>query len=109
MLLPAMTKFVLMIGRNPIPIVIPFVLALVGLFVAWAIMQRTSQGRRMWAWLLYGVPLIGTLVRAARLAAFADLLAVLVEYELPLPEAFQLEIGRASCRERGWSEERGGE
>ena len=45
--------------------------------------------------MLYGVPLLGTLVRAARLAAFADLLAVLVEYELPLPEAFLL-AGAAS-------------
>src|SRR5207248_3257493 len=76
MRLPLVTEWVLMIGRNPIPIFIPFVLALLGLVVAWAIMRRTSQGRRLWAWMLYGVPLLGTLVRAARLAAFADLLAV---------------------------------
>jgi type II secretory pathway component PulF len=35
------------------------------------------------------------LIRSARLAAFTDLLAILVDHELPLPEAFRL-AGEAS-------------
>ena len=41
---------------------------------------------------------IGMLIRSARLAAFADLLAVLVEYEMPLPEAFRLAARRRATR-----------
>src|SRR5262249_31940553 len=35
-------------------------------------------------------PILGTLIRSARLAAFTELLAILVDYGLPLPRAFQL-------------------
>jgi type IV pilus assembly protein PilC len=96
MRLPWATEWVLAIGRNPIPVMTPIVLALVGLLVVWAILRPTQQGRRLWAWVLYSVPLVGTLIRAARLSAFADLMAVLVEYELPLPEAFRLAGGATS-------------
>src|SRR5262249_14996238 len=44
---------------------------------------------------VYALPMIGTLIRSARLAAFTDLLAILVDYEIPLPRAFQL-AGQAS-------------
>src|SRR5207248_6386656 len=36
MRLPLLTEWVLTIGRNPLPVAIPVVLALVALFVAWA-------------------------------------------------------------------------
>jgi type II secretory pathway component PulF len=97
MKLPLVTEIVLAIGRYPVRIVVvPVTAALGGLFILWASLRTTERGRRLWARMAYGVPLLGTLIRAARLAAFADLLAVLVEYELPLPEAFLLAGGASS-------------
>jgi type II secretory pathway component PulF len=90
MKLPPVTEFVLEIGRHPIPvIVVPAGIAL-GLFTAWLALRSTEHGRQLIARLVYGVPVIGTLIRAARLAAFADLLAILVEQEMPLPQAVRL-------------------
>jgi type II secretory pathway component PulF len=48
-----------------------------------------------WANFIYSIPVFGTLVRAARLAAFTELLGILVDNQLPLPEAFLL-AGQAS-------------
>jgi general secretion pathway protein F len=36
------------------------------------------------------LPVAGTLIRSARLAAFSDLLSILVTHSIPLPEAFRL-------------------
>src|SRR5207245_1643818 len=55
----------------------------------------TETGRRRWASWVYAVPIVGTLLRAARLAAFTELLAILIDYKLPLPRAFGL-AGAAS-------------
>jgi type II secretory pathway component PulF len=93
MRLPMLTEWVLTIGRYPIQVLTPLVLALLGLLIVWMVLRPTRKGQRLWAWVLYSIPLVGTLVRAARLSAFADLMAVLVEYELPLPEAFRLAGG----------------
>jgi type II secretory pathway component PulF len=41
------------------------------------------------------LPVVGPLVRSARLAAFTDLLGILVDYGLSLPRAFEL-AGEAS-------------
>ena len=41
------------------------------------------------------IPLLGTLIRSTRLAAFTELLGILVDHGVPLPEAFQL-AGEAS-------------
>jgi type II secretory pathway component PulF len=90
MRLPALSEWVLAVGRHPLYVAVPVGAALAGLAVTWVVLQASERGRRAWAWLLYAVPVVGTLIRSARLAAFADLLAVLVEYELPLPEAFHL-------------------
>jgi type II secretory pathway component PulF len=95
MRLPMLTEGVLMVGRNPVPLVVVPIALAAGLVLAWALLRATPRGRQTWARLIYSVPVIGTLVRSARLAAFADLLAVLVEYELPLPEAFRM-AGEAS-------------
>lgn len=96
MRLPAMTEVALSIGRHPfLTIVLPIGLVVGGVLLTRFILQRTEPGRRLWARLLYSLPIIGTLFRAARMAAFADLLAVLVEFQLPLPEAFRL-AGEAS-------------
>src|SRR5262249_7571682 len=75
--------------------VLPVVGTLVALIVVRFGMQATVEGRRLWARIVYALPLFGTLVRSARLAAFTDLLAILVDNEIPLPEAFRL-AGEAS-------------
>src|SRR5439155_5322729 len=85
MRLPWLTEWLLAIGRNPIPVMTPVVLVLVALLITWVVLRPTRQGQRLWAWVLYSIPLVGTLIRAARLSAFADLMAVLVEHVLPLP------------------------
>src|SRR5262249_21721800 len=96
MRLPAVTEFVLTVGRHPAPILFPTAVAVAWVMLMWLVLRLTARGRRMWAWMLYTVPVAGTLIRAARLSCFADLLAVLIEYELPLPEAFRL-AGAASA------------
>jgi type II secretory pathway component PulF len=53
-------------------------------------LKHTERGRRAWARFVYAVPIIGTLIRSSRLAAFTDLLGILVDHGLPLPEAFGL-------------------
>jgi type IV pilus assembly protein PilC len=88
--LPAVTEGILFLGRYPLPAIgIPVALAF-GATVAWFVLRWSQHGRQLRARIVYSVPVAGTLIRSARMAAFADLLAVLVEYELPLPEAFRL-------------------
>jgi type II secretory pathway component PulF len=90
MQLPPVTQAVLWLGRNPfITLAVPATIVAF-LLLAWLLMRMTDRGRQGLAQITYAVPVVGTLVRSARLAAFADLMAVLVEYELPLPEAFRL-------------------
>lgn len=96
MRLPLPTEIALAIGRHPfLTIVLPIGAVVFGILFFWLVLRRTERGQRLWARLLYSVPIVGTLFRAARLAAFADLLAVLIEFQLPLPEAFRL-AGEAS-------------
>jgi type II secretory pathway component PulF len=96
MTLPAMTSIVLAIGRRPLlTIVLPIGLIVVTALLLWLVLGRTNRGRRIWALIVYSVPVVGTLIRGARLAAFSELLAVLVDFEMPLPEAFRL-AGAAS-------------
>lgn len=94
--LPALTEAVLAVGRRPGAFLVAPVLAVLGVLVlARAALAGTERGRCWWARAVYTLPVVGTLVRAARLAAFTDLLAILVDYGLPLPRAFQL-AGAAS-------------
>jgi type IV pilus assembly protein PilC len=96
MTLPWITECVLSIARDPVENVLrPLAIFGGGLLVAWALFYFTTPGRRARLWLVYRVPLVGTLIRAARMTAFTELLALLVEHEVPLPEAFRL-AGRAS-------------
>ncbi len=95
MRLPLVTEFVLKIGRHPfVALGLPIAL-LAGAMLLWGLLRMSPHGRMVWTRIVYSIPVIGTLIRSARLAAFADLLAVLVEYEMPLPEAFRL-AGEAS-------------
>ena len=93
---PFATVVVLFLARNALWIFIPpavvFVLA-VAVERWW--LRRTVAGRILWARTIYALPLMGTLFRSARLAAFVDLLAILVEQKVPLHEAILL-AGQAS-------------
>ncbi len=97
MTLPSLTLAVLALGRQPLElIVLPFLVVICGIILLRWIMGSTEAGRFAWAQALYTVPLVGTLIRSARLAAFTELLAILVDHDIPLPEAFRL-AGTASA------------
>ena len=96
MKLPLLTEMLLSLGRNPIEwIVLPLAILIALLVGCWAASRFTARGRRVWIRFVYLIPLVGSLMRAARLAAFTDLLGMLVEYGVPLPTAFRL-AGAAS-------------
>ena len=93
--IPWVTRVVLSIADAPLivgGVFLAVLLAIIGLVVA----SRVSPAARYTiARGFYGIPLVGTVVRSARLAAFAELLAILVEFEVPMPEAFRI-AGQAS-------------
>jgi type II secretory pathway component PulF len=96
MRLPAVTEAVFAVCRRPGAFLLAPVLAVLGvLLLARAALGGTEWGRCAWARAVYALPIVGALIRAARLAAFTDLLAILVDYGLPLPRAFEL-AGAAS-------------
>jgi type II secretory pathway component PulF len=89
--LPAITKVAIEIGDHPLPFyVLPPLGIALALLMAKISLRATEGGRRAWTRFVYALPLIGTLVRSARLAAFADLLGLLVDHGMPLPEAFRM-------------------
>jgi type II secretory pathway component PulF len=88
--LPGVTKFLIGVSHHIWEILaIPLVLIVV-IFVVRLFLKHTDRGRRAWARFVYAVPVVGTLIRSSRLAAFTDLLGILVDHGLPLPEAFGL-------------------
>jgi type II secretory pathway component PulF len=94
--LPWVTRFVLAVCQRPGACLVAPILAVLGtLLVTRAALAGTEKGRCYWTSAVYALPIIGTLVRAARLVAFTDLLAILVDHGLPLPQALQL-AGEAS-------------
>lgn len=91
MRLPLVTEIVFWIARHPIELfVIP--LGALGLILVIVIVAAKSseRGRLALARFVYSLPMVGTLLRSARLAAFTDLLGILVDHEVPLPEALRL-------------------
>jgi len=91
MKLPWISEVVLWIGQHPFKIIVLPLLLLVAAILAerfW--LHRTPAGRRLWTSVIYLLPIVGTLLRSARLAAFTDLLGILVEQGIPLPEALRL-------------------
>jgi type II secretory pathway component PulF len=91
MKLPWITEQVLIIARHPVAaILIPVLGVSFGLLLLNLAVGYSGGGQATWARFIYSLPIVGTLIRAARLAAFADLLSIMVEFELPLPEAFRL-------------------
>jgi type II secretory pathway component PulF len=93
--LPAITVAVLWLAAHPEAILIPLLVIGGSLLVYRLIAALSEWGRLMWARSLYTVPVFGTMIRAARLASFSELLAILVDQAVPLPEAFRL-AGEAS-------------
>lgn len=93
---PPTTRLAIILGSHPILFfVMPPAIVIGTLFVCWLWLRRTPNGQRRWSQLLYSIPIAGTLVRSARMAAYTELLGILVRFEVPLPEAIQL-AGRAS-------------
>lgn len=89
--LPWLTEVAMRFGRKPgVMILVPLGLVAFCLLLAYLSTRFTERGRYRAAEILYSVPLIGTLVHSARMAAFTELLAILVDHSLPLPEAFEL-------------------
>ena len=94
--LPAVTRFILLFGEYPFELLcVPAMIFVGSLTVGWMFCQLTPWGRRAWSQFIYLIPLLGTLIRSARMAAFTDLLGMLVEYGIPLPAALRL-AGAAS-------------
>jgi general secretion pathway protein F len=91
MKLPWISEIVLWVGQHPLEVVVlPLVLLVAAVLAERLWLSRTPEGRRLWAKVLYLLPIVGTLLRSARLAAFTDLLGILVEQGIPLPEALRL-------------------
>lgn len=91
MKLPWLTELAIQFSRHPTTyLVIPLAVIFGGPILLWFFLRFTESGRRTWARLVYAVPVVGTLIRSARLAAFTDLLAILVDHDIPLPEGFRL-------------------
>jgi type II secretory pathway component PulF len=91
MKLPLISEMVLWVGRHPLPVVaVPLLLVIALVLVERLWLNRTPQGQRRWTRIVYALPVVGTLLRSARLAAFSDLLGILVEQGVPLPEAMRL-------------------
>jgi type II secretory pathway component PulF len=97
MKLPRVTEIVITLSHVPWEyFVLPPLLLVALLFMARLVLLLSPAGRRLWARWVYAIPLVGTLLRSARLANFTELLAILVEHSVPLPEAFRLAGAAAS-------------
>jgi type II secretory pathway component PulF len=86
--LPLLTQIMINISHHPLPVFGVPLGAVAALVFARLFMSRTGKGWRAWTRFVYAMPLMGTLLRSARLAAFTDLLGILVDYGTPLPDAF---------------------
>jgi type II secretory pathway component PulF len=96
MALPHVTNWLLVLSARPLEyFVYPAIALVVGFFLLRFFIRGTERGRCLWARFVYSLPLVGTLIRSARLSAFTELLAILVEHGMPLPRAFHL-AGQAS-------------
>src|SRR5205085_1317051 len=88
---PWMTEMVLTVSRYPMfCLVLPAAIFLSGLVFLKFRYSYSEYHRCLWASTIYNIPLVGTLIRSARLSAFTDLLAILVDHEVPLTDAFRL-------------------
>jgi general secretion pathway protein F len=89
--LTVMSEIAFWLARNWLWVFVVPPAVLIGGLLAWRqILRTTEAGSVRWAKFLYGIPVIGPLFQRAQLAAFVDLLAILVRREVPMPEAFSL-------------------
>ena len=94
--MPAITQIALLLCAHPfLYVVAPIAWIVGGVFFFWLITRGTPVGRRLFNRLAYSLPLWGVLLRSVRMASFSELLALLIEYEVPLPEAISL-AGRST-------------
>jgi len=93
--LPYVTQLAFDVSRNSETVLIVGIILIGGFAFAVAAAQCTQYGREVLAQVVCRLPLIGAVIRSARLAGFCDLLGMLVEYGVPLPTAFGL-AGSAS-------------
>ncbi len=95
--MPVLTQVLIFVGQHPLQLlVLPIVVVVVVLLgVRWAL-RAGANGRVLWARFIYATPMFGTLIRSARLAAFTDLLAILVDESVPLPEGLRLAAAASS-------------
>lgn len=97
MKLPVFSEMVLWAGKHTLLIFgVPILLVIAVVLAERLWLNRTPEGRRLSARFVYAIPIAGTLVRSARLAAFTDLLGILVEQGVPLPEALRLSAQASS-------------
>jgi type II secretory pathway component PulF len=89
--LPLIAEVMLFIGSHLLQtVVFPLLFILITiLFARWGL-RSSRQGRMTWARFVYSVPIVGGLIRSARLAAFTDLLGIMVDKAVPLPEGLRL-------------------
>lgn len=100
MQLPWITQVLFTLSHYPAYVIVAPLVLLVGYLVGVRLfLRRNERGRRVWANWVYAVPLVGTLLRSARLAAFTELLSILVENSVPLPEALRLAGASAGDRD----------
>jgi type IV pilus assembly protein PilC len=96
MRLPLLTTALIDISRHALGLFfLPLALVVVCVILFKLTVGLTAWGRRAWAQSLYALPIVGTLLRSARLAGFTDLLGILVDHKVPLPEAYVM-AGQAS-------------
>ena len=88
--LPFLTQLIFDLSHHVWIIYLPVLVPVAGVVLFRFILCRTEEGRIKWCRMLYAIPCLGTLLRSARLAAFTDLLGILVRNAIPLPEALRL-------------------
>ena len=95
--LPLITQLLVFVGQHPFQVLVMPIVAVLALFlgVRWAF-STLANGRLIWARFIYGLPIFGTLIRSARLAAFTELLAIMADESVPLPEGLRLAAAASS-------------
>jgi type II secretory pathway component PulF len=91
MQLPYFTQVLVFVSKNSLyTLVLPFCFLLVAFLTERWWLRSTKAGRRLWTRIVYAMPGFGTVVRASQLTAFTELLSILIEQSVPLPEAMRL-------------------
>jgi type II secretory pathway component PulF len=94
---PVITRLLIFVGNHPLEtLMLPTVIIIGGLATVWVMLRASWRGRVIWARCVYALPLVGSLIRSARLAAFADTLGILVDQSIPLSESWGLAAAASS-------------